>query len=82
MGVGGITEVECTDAAARMNRIRVPVPEYVISTGEVGVSFVHWAAEKKTSALPIILVHGFDSSCLEYRRLGPKLVKLGVDVFS
>jgi pimeloyl-ACP methyl ester carboxylesterase len=65
-----------------MNRIRVPVPEYVISTGEVGVSFVHWAAEKKTSALPIILVHGFDSSCLEYRRLGPKLAKLGVDVYA
>ena len=82
MGVGGITEVECADAAARMNRIRVPVPEYVISTGEVGVSFVHWAAEKKTSALPIILVHGFDSSCLEYRRLGPKLAKLGVDVYA
>jgi len=82
MGEGGITEQACADAAARMNRIKVPVPENVSSTGEVGVSFVHWAAEKKTSALPIILVHGFDSSCLEYRRLGPKLAALGVDVYS
>eukprot|EP00979_Chaetoceros_neogracilis_P010842 scaffold2612_cov267-Chaetoceros_neogracile.AAC.35 len=82
MGDGEITEQACADAAARMNRIRVPVPESVSSTGEVGVSFVHWAAEKRTSALPIILVHGFDSSCLEYRRMGPQLAALGVDVYA
>lgn len=82
MGVGEITEQACADAAMRMNRVKVPVPEYVSDSGEVGVSFIHWPAEKKTSALPIILVHGFDSSSLEYRRLGPKLAALGVDVYS
>jgi len=30
----------------------------------------------------LVLVPGFDSSCLEYRRLGPKLAALGVDVYA
>lgn len=82
IGEGGITEKACDEAATRMNRIRVPVPEYVCSSGEVGISFIHWEAEKKTNALPLILVHGFDSSCLEYRRLGPKLAALGIDTYA
>ena len=81
-GEGEITEQACTDAAAKMKRVKVPVPESVSSSGEVGVSFIHWEAEKKTSALPIVLVHGFDSSCLEYRRLGPKLAALGIDTYA
>ncbi len=82
IGAGEITEQACADAAAKMKRVKVPVPEYVSSTGDVGVSFVHWEAEKKINALPIILVHGFDSSCLEYRRLGPKLAALGIDTYA
>lgn len=81
-GEGGITEKACDDAAMRMNRVKVPVPEYVSSDGEVGISFIHWEAEKKTNTLPIILIHGFDSSCLEYRRLGPKLAALGIDTYA
>lgn len=30
---------------------------------------------KNTKSLPIVMIHGFDSSCLEYRRLAPKLAK-------
>ena len=82
MGEGEISEQACADAAKKMMRVKVPVPEYVSSTGDVGISFVHWKAEKKTGALPIILVHGFDSSCLEYRRLGPKLAALGIDTYA
>jgi len=81
-GIGGITEKACDDAAMRLNRVNVPVPEYICSDGEVGISFIHWEAEKKTNTLPIILVHGFDSSCLEYRRLGPKLAALGIETYA
>lgn len=81
-GESGITENACEDAAMKMNRVKVPVPEYVCSDGEVGISFIHWEAEKKSDTLPIILVHGFDSSCLEYRRLGPKLAALGIDTYA
>ncbi|EED88029.1 hypothetical protein THAPSDRAFT_38512, partial [Thalassiosira pseudonana CCMP1335] len=37
--------------------------------------------KRKENTLPLLLVHGFDSSALEYRRLGPQLAKLGVDVY-
>jgi len=82
---GGITEVACAEAASKMRRVAVPVPEYVSQSGTVGISYVHWPAAKvpgSSRALPMLMVHGFDSSCLEYRRLGPKLAALGVDVYA
>ncbi len=91
MGEGQITEQACADAAALMQRVKVPVPTSVTDDGEVGVSFIHWPAEKGSrsananmnmNTLPIVLVHGFDSSCLEYRRLGPKLAALGIDTYA
>ena len=67
-----------------MKRVMVPVSKDVSDTGYVGISYINWQAEKnvvqgkKKNALPLLLVHGFDSSALEYRRLGPQLAKLGV----
>ena len=78
-----IDEVACKDTASRMRRVLVPVSASVSLAGEVGVSYVHWPAEgKKTSNLPLILLHGFDSSCLEYRRLGAKLAARGIDTYA
>ena len=31
---------------------------------------------------PFVLLHGFDSSCLEYRRLFPKLEENGAEVYA
>jgi len=78
---GQIQEQLCTDAASKMRRVMVPVSKDVTDTGYVGVSYIHFKAEKKTNTLPLLLVHGFDSSALEYRRLGPQLAKLGIDVY-
>ena len=78
---GQIQEQLCTDAANKMRRVMVPVSKDVTDTGYVGVSYIHFKAEKKTNTLPLLLVHGFDSSALEYRRLGPQLAKLGIDVY-
>jgi len=78
----GITEQACADAAAKMQRIEVPVPTNVAEDGTVGISYIHWKAETKTNTMPLLLVHGFDSSCLEYRRLGPKLAALGIDTYA
>ncbi len=68
-----------------MKRVMVPVSTDVSDTGYVGISYIHFAAEgsnnnKKT--LPLLLVHGFDSSALEYRRLGPQLAARGIDVYA
>ncbi|KAL7537433.1 hypothetical protein ACHAXR_007820 [Thalassiosira sp. AJA248-18] len=79
---GQISEQLCTEAANKMKRVMVPVSKEVSDSGYVGISFIHWQASKKTvNTLPLLLVHGFDSSALEYRRLGPQLAKLGVDVY-
>ena len=83
---GQITEQACTDAASKMKRVMVPVSKEVSDTGYVGISFIQWEGEKQqkkkaNNMLPLLLVHGFDSSALEYRRLGPQLAKLGVDVY-
>lgn len=78
-----IQEEACLDTAARMKQVPVPVSESISPTGTVGISYVHWPAQgKRTSSLPIILIHGFDSSCLEYRRLGSRLANKGVDVYA
>lgn len=82
-----ISDMACIDAAKQMKRVMVPVSKEVSDTGYVGISFIHWQAEKQKqqqssqSMLPLLLVHGFDSSSLEYRRLGPKLASLGIDVY-
>lgn len=77
-----------------MKRVMVPVSTDVSDTGYVGISYIHFAAaandnearSKKSSSssktLPLLLVHGFDSSSLEYRRLGPQLAARGIDVYA
>jgi len=84
MGEGEITEQACADAASLMKRVKVPISSTVSDTETAGISYIHWKAEKTSSSktLPILLVHGFDSSCLEYRRMGPKLAALGIDTYA
>jgi len=49
---GQIQEQLCTDAASKMRRVMVPVSKDVTDTGYVGVSYIHFKAEKKTNTLP------------------------------
>ncbi|CAB9499973.1 hydrolase, alpha beta fold family protein (Partial), partial [Seminavis robusta] len=79
-----ILEDACRDTAARMKRVKVPVSTAISpKDGQVGISYVHWpAVAKKKNLPPVVLVHGFDSSCLEYRRLGSRLAAQGVDVYA
>ena len=77
-----ITEQACIDTANRMQRLSVPVSTNIHPSGQVGISFAHWPAQKKSKAPPIFLIHGFDSSCLEYRRLGSRLAERGIDTYA
>lgn len=79
----GISEEACANAASKMRRVKVPISTDICESGEVGISYINWKPETaKKGALPLLLVHGFDSSCLEYRRLGPKLAELGIDTYA
>ena len=79
----GIEEQACIDAANKMKRVSVPVSPDVSTSGAVGVSYIHWPSEKRNlDSTPLILVHGFDSSSLEFRRLGPRLAAKGIDTYA
>ena len=80
----GIEEQACIDAAKRMTRVAVPVPAEISPSGSVGISYIEWLAEpsKRIKCPPLLLIHGFDSSGLEYRRLGPKLAARGIDTYA
>ena len=82
-----ISEVALKEAADKIQRVAVPVPTSVSKNESVDISYIQWKPEEYGSStapgkLPLVLIHGFDSSCLEYRRLGPKLAALGIDVYA
>lgn len=78
-----ILEDACRETASLMKRVKVPVSKSVSQDETVGISYVHWPSTKGKSKLPpIIMLHGFDSSCLEYRRLGSRLAAQGIDAYA
>jgi pimeloyl-ACP methyl ester carboxylesterase len=79
----GMEETALLETAAKMQRVVVPVTDSIHPAGQVGISYVNWPAEGgKRLKLPVVLVHGFDSSCLEYRRLGSRLAARGIDTYA
>ena len=70
-GAGALRE----PAAQAMLRAMRQVPVRLAGGGEARASFVGPAgpADAGAAALPVMLLHGFDSNCLEYRRLLPLL---------
>lgn len=79
----GITEELCIDTGRRMQRVKVPVSETIHPQGEVGISYAFWPSSSRNKKLPpVVLVHGFDSSNLEFRRLGSRLAARGLDTYA
>ncbi|CAE8598616.1 unnamed protein product [Polarella glacialis] len=79
-----IQEALAQEAAARYQRLELQLPE-VFSDRPVGATFLGPSPALATAAAakeqpPILLLHGFDSSALEFRRLLPELEDRGVAV--
>lgn len=65
-----------------MRRFPVEVPESV-AKGEIGTNFVQTDdSSGQQGEDPILMLHGFDSSLLEFRRLLPKLGELGAEAYA
>lgn len=78
-----IIEPACRETASLMKRVKVPVSKSISPDGQVGISYVHWPSQNPSLQLPpVVLIHGFDSSCLEYRRLGSRLAAKGVHTYA
>ena len=57
------------------------LPE-AVARGPVDVSYLATAPPADASAPPLLLVHGFDISSLEYRRLLPRLEAAGLEAYA
>mmetsp|Transcript_14344 Transcript_14344/g.28645 ORF Transcript_14344/g.28645 Transcript_14344/m.28645 type:complete len:401 (+) Transcript_14344:130-1332(+) len=83
----GIVEPLAQAAAAAVRSVEIPVPSSVSPSLSVDITYIKWDAPTAGRGAPrpppVLLVHGFDSSCLEYRRLGPELAaRSGADVYA
>jgi pimeloyl-ACP methyl ester carboxylesterase len=78
----GITEELCVDTSRRMQRVKVPVSTSIHEDGQVGISYSYWPSTRRSQLPPVVLIHGFDSSNLEFRRLGSRLASRGVDTYA
>ena len=52
-----------------------------IATGPVSTTYIR-TASKGSDLPPMLLVHGFDISCMEYRRLLPLLEEAGIEAYA
>ena len=72
-----ITEPAAQQLAARIQRIPVPIPSLPIPPLETAYVGPTQRQQQQLRALnnrpPVLLLHGFDSSCMEFRRLYPLL---------
>lgn len=62
-----------------MRRVPVTMPESV-SPNSVGTNFVSTGVEEGDE--PMLFLHGFDSSLLEFRRLLPELQADGAEAYA
>lgn len=82
----GVSENSARNVLDNMQLTSVSCPDY-ISTAPVITNYVQFplqASIPKAPKPPIVLIHGFDSSCMEFRRLLPLLATyypvIGVDI--
>ncbi len=77
--VADINDDDAQSLVSRLRRVSVSVPSIrdgPISTAFAGPSaaeLASWLASSPPGAPAVILLHSFDSSCLEFRRLHPLL---------
>lgn len=65
-----------------MRRVPVSVPESMAPSAAIGTNFVETETDGEKGEDPILMLHGFDSSLLEFRRLMPKLGELGAEAYA
>ena len=78
----GIRDSSFHEAASHLRSTMVPVEPSISPSEAVEVTYMYWSPVKNETAtdstkLPVILLHGFDGSSFEFRRLGPLLSGAG-----
>jgi len=71
-----LVEAEAVASVQAMQREKISLP----SLGEVETCFISLKPDKPAEAPPVLLIHGFDSSVIEFRYIAPQLVDAGLRV--
>lgn len=79
--VAAITEPQALVAFASMESVDLNLPAEVAS-GPVKTTYLRTSSSMPSALPPLMLVHGFDISCLEYRRLLPLLEAAGIEAYA
>lgn len=79
-----IQDLDARNMLSDLQRVALAVPAEVSAAGTVPSSFYASPAVEQRSddTPPLVLLHGFDSSCLEFRRLAPRLEALGLPFYA
>jgi len=79
--VAELSEPAClqTLSAIEMEQIELPP---TLATGLVTATYARTSSPPAEGVPPVVLLHGFDSSCLEFRRLLPELETLDVEAYA
>jgi pimeloyl-ACP methyl ester carboxylesterase len=80
-GVEEFVEAAAVEAANRVEWTPLTLGADV-ATEPVQSSFVATSVASKADVPPIVLLHSFDSSCLEFRRVLPKLEAAGLEAYA
>lgn len=80
-GVSQITEPAALMAASRVASVPLTLPPSV-AAGPVQSSFISTGVAAQSGAPPVVMLHSFDSSCLEWRRVLPLLEAAGVEAYA
>merc|ERR1719163_316437 len=76
-----IEDEKCVAMACTLQRLPVSMPDFAVSP--VATSCAKTSpATPADGAAPLVLLHGFDSSCLEWRRLMPQLEQRNVQAWA
>lgn len=79
--IAEISEPAAQAAFSNMQTAELTLPS-AVSTAPVAVRYLKTNVEPSSDLPPMLLVHGFDISSLEYRRLLPQLEAMGIEAYA
>jgi len=79
--VAELSEPACLQTLSAIETQQIELPS-TLATGLVTATWARTTSPPVQGVPPVVLLHGFDSSCLEFRRLLPELEQLGVEAYA
>ena len=79
--VAELSEPACLSTLSAIEMAQIELPP-TLATGLVTATYARTSSPPAEGVPPVVLLHGFDSSCLEFRRLLPELETLGVEAYA